>query len=495
MNIVRAIELIKPLKTTNFSKNFSENLEITKVTQDTREVEPGSLFVCIVGSVQDGHELAKEAVQKGATLIVASEPIEVAVPVIYVNDTMKAMAILAATFYHHPSQDLRVIGVTGTNGKTTVTHLLDYIFHDHKEKTGVIGTMYRRIGSKVYETKNTTPDSITLQKTLREMQDSGVATCSMEVSSHSLVQGRVWGTDFDIAIFTNLSQDHLEYHHTMEKYAEAKSLLFSQLGNGYQQDKTKFAILNFDDPVGRSFEEKTAARVFSYGIDQPADFKATDLSITNRGTRFNLNFENRVYEVQLQLVGKFNVSNALAAIAGAYAAGLDLTSVIQSIEKISGVRGRFEIVKGDHDFAVIVDYAHTPDGLLNVLNAVNEIKTGTVFCVVGCGGDRDRTKRPIMAEIAQQNSDTVIFTSDNPRTEDPIAILHEVVDGLKVGTYQLIPDRREAIQAAIKQAKTNDIVLIAGKGHEDYQIIGTEKIHFDDVEEAKRAIDLKKNDK
>lgn len=492
---MKAIELIKPLKSTKFSMDFSGNLEINKVTQDTREVEAGSLFVCIVGSLQNGHDLAKEAVQKGAVLIVASEPIDVTVPVIYVNNTMKAMALLAAAFYDYPSQDLRVIGVTGTNGKTTVTHLLDYIFHDHKEKTGVIGTMYRRIGSEVFETKNTTPDSITLQKTLREMQEGGVNTCSMEVSSHSLVQGRVWGTDFDIAIFTNLSQDHLEYHHTMEKYAEAKSLLFSQLGNGYQQDKPKFAILNFDDPVGRSFEDKTAARVFSYGIDQPADFKATDLSITNKGTRFNLNFENRVYEVQLQLVGKFNVSNALAAIAGAYAAGLDLSSVIQSIGDISGVRGRFEIVQGNQDFAVIVDYAHTPDGLLNVLNAVNEIKTGRVFCVVGCGGDRDRTKRPLMAEIAQKNSDTVIFTSDNPRTEDPIAILNEVVEGLKEDTYQMIPDRREAIQAAIKHAKTNDIVLIAGKGHENYQIIGTEKIHFDDVEEAKLAIELKNNDK
>ena len=491
---MKAIELIKPLKTTEISMEISNDLEINKVTQDTREVESGSLFICITGALQNGHDLAKEAVQKGAVLVVASEPIEVTVPVIYVNNTMKAMAILAAAFYQYPSQNLRVIGVTGTNGKTTVTHLLDYIFHDHKEKTGVIGTMYRRIGSEVYETKNTTPDSITLQKTLYAMQKSGVNTCSMEVSSHSLVQGRVWGTDFDIAIFTNLSQDHLEYHHTMEKYAEAKSLLFSQLGNGYQQDKAKFAILNFDDPVGKSFEEKTAARVFSYGIDQPADFKATDLSITNKGTRFNLNFENRVYEVQLQLVGKFNVSNALAAIAGAYAAGLEVSSVIQSIGEISGVRGRFELVKGDQDFAVIVDYAHTPDGLLNVLNAVNEIKTGNVFCVVGCGGDRDRTKRPIMAEIAQKNSDTVIFTSDNPRTEDPIAILDEMVEGLKEETYQLIPDRREAIQAAIKQAKTNDIVLIAGKGHENYQIIGTKKIHFDDVEEVKLAIEIKNND-
>lgn len=492
---MKAIELIRPLKSTKYSMDFPESLEIKKVTQDTREVEPGSLFVCIIGSLQNGHDLAKEAVQNGAVLLVASEPIDATVPVIYVSNTMKAMAILAGAFYHYPSQDLRVIGVTGTNGKTTVTHLLDYIFHDHKEKTGVIGTMYRRIGSEVYETKNTTPDSITLQKTLNEMRKSGVSTCSMEVSSHSLVQGRVWGTDFDIAIFTNLSQDHLEYHHTMEKYAEAKSLLFSQLGNGYQEDKPKFAILNFDDPVGRSFEEKTAAPVFSYGIDHPADFKATDLSITNKGTRFNLNFEGRIYEVQLQLVGKFNVSNALAAIAGAYVAGLDLPSVIQSISKISGVRGRFEIVKGDYDFAVIVDYAHTPDGLLNVLNAVNEIKTGDVFCVVGCGGDRDRTKRPIMAEIAQKNSDNVIFTSDNPRTEDPIAILNEVVEGLKEETYQLIPDRREAIQSAIKQAKPNDIVLIAGKGHENYQIIGTEKHHFDDVEEAKKAIEIKNKDK
>lgn len=489
---MKAIDLIKPLRTTRSSMNFSENLEIIKMTNDTREVEPGSLFICIVGSQLNGHQFAKEAERKGAAMILASEPVEVNIPVIYVNNTKKAMAILASVFYDNPSQKLRVIGVTGTNGKTTVTHLLDHIFYTHKEKTGVIGTMYRRIGSEVFQTKNTTPDSITLQKTFHEMVERGVNNCSMEVSSHSLVQGRVWGTDFDIAIFTNLSQDHLEYHHTMENYAQAKSLLFSQLGNDYKKDKPKYAILNFDDSVGRSYEELTSAPVFSYGIDHEADFKASDVRITEKGTTFNLHFEDHVYEVVLQLVGKFNVSNALAAIAGAYAAGLDLDEIIHSIGEISGVRGRFEMVKGDYDFAVIVDYAHTPDGLLNVLNAINEIKTNRVICVVGSGGDRDPSKRRVMGEIAFENADMAIFTSDNPRTEDPDVILKEVVEGLEEGTYTLLPDRKEAIQYAINQAEPNDVVLIAGKGHEDYQIIGTKKYHFDDVEEAKRAIEIKK---
>ena len=468
-----------------------EELVITKVTQDTREIESGSMFICIAGAVYNGHELAEEAVEKGAAVIIASEEINVSVPVVYVSDTVKAMAILANHFYQSPSQELHMIGVTGTNGKTTVTHLLDQIFRDHQERTGVIGTMYRRIGDDVFEAKNTTPDSITLQKTLREMKEADVTTCSMEVSSHALVQGRVWGTDFDVAVFTNLSQDHLEYHHTMEEYGHAKELLFSQLGNTYRGDQPKYAILNTDDPVGRSYQNKTAALVYSYGIVQPADFRATNLKITNQGTTFTLFFKNDAYPVQMQLVGKFNVLNALAAFAAAYASGLPLPSVIASMEKIKGVRGRFEVVQGEQDFAIIVDYAHTPDGLLNVLNAVNEIKSGKVYCIVGCGGDRDRTKRPIMADVAFTHADHVIFTSDNPRTEDPQMILNEMVANLEANTYQMIPDRRTAIQAAVDQATTDDIILIAGKGHEDYQIIGHEKHHFDDVEEAKKAVKLK----
>ena len=488
---MKAIELIAPLVIKGTSVPSPQELSITKITQDTREIKQGSLFICIVGAVQDGHELVEEAVNKGAALIVASKEVNVSIPVVYVADTTKAMAMLADHFYQHPSQKLRVIGVTGTNGKTTVTHLLDQIFRNNEEITGVIGTMYRRIGDDIYTTKNTTPDSITLQKTLNEMKDAGVTTCSMEVSSHALVQGRVWGTDFDIAIFTNLSQDHLEYHHTMEEYAHAKELLFSQLGNSYQQTTPKFAILNVDDSVGRSYQNKTAAPIYSYGIEQLADFRAIELETTNKGTSFILLFQGKEYPVHMQMIGKFNVSNALAAIAGAYASGMDLMTIIDSMEKIKGVRGRFEVVQGNQDFTVIVDYAHTPDGLLNVLDAVNEIKIGKVYCIVGCGGDRDRTKRPIMAEVAMAHADHVIFTSDNPRTEDPQTILDEMVVNLNQGTYQMILDRRQAIQTAINQATSNDIILIAGKGHEDYQIIGTKKHHFDDVEEVERAIKLK----
>lgn len=491
---MNAIELIAPLIVKRISGNISNELRISKITQDTREVGQDSLFICIVGAIQDGHELAKEAVDKGASLIVASEKITVSVPVVYVTDTTKAMAILADRYYQHPSQQLNVIGVTGTNGKTTVTHLLDQLFRNHDEKTGVIGTMYRRIGDEIFTTKNTTPDSITLQKTLSEMLTAGVTTCSMEVSSHSLVQGRVWGTDFDIAIFTNLSQDHLEYHHTMEEYGHAKELLFSQLGNSYQNARPKYAILNIDDSVGRNYQNKTAAQTYSYAIERPADFRAIHLKTTNKGTSFILLFQEKEYPIHMQMIGKFNVSNALAAIAAAFASGLDLVSIIDSVEKIKGVRGRFEVVQGKQDFTAIVDYAHTPDGLSNVLDAINEIKTGQVYCVVGCGGDRDRTKRPIMAEVASSHADHVIFTSDNPRTEDPQDILNEMVANLEIGTYQMILDRKKAIQAAVKQATANDIILIAGKGHEDYQIIGTKKHHFDDVEEVKKAIKLKINE-
>ncbi|MCA9765834.1 MAG: UDP-N-acetylmuramoyl-L-alanyl-D-glutamate--2,6-diaminopimelate ligase [Carnobacterium sp.] len=488
---MKAIDLISPLIIKGLSSDIPQELSIYKITQDTREIEKNSLFICVEGSIQDGHKLAEEAVARGAALIIASKKISVSVPVVYVADTTKALAILADYFFQHPSQRLRVIGVTGTNGKTTVTHLLDQIFRNHGETTGVIGTMYRRIGDELLTTKNTTPDSLTLQRTLSEMNEAGVTTCSMEVSSHALVQGRVWGTDFDVAIFTNLSQDHLEYHHTMEEYAHAKELLFSQLGNSYQNNQSKYAILNVDDSVGRSYQNKTAAQIYSYGIEQPADFRAIELKTTNKGTSFTLLFQEKTYPVHMQMIGKFNVSNALAAIAAAYASGIELANVIDSMEKIKGVRGRFEVVQGAQDFTAIVDYAHTPDGLLNVLDAVNEIKTAKVYCIVGCGGDRDRTKRPIMAEVAMSNSDSVIFTSDNPRTEDPQDILDEMVVNLKVGTYEMILDRKKAIQAAVNQAATNDIILIAGKGHEDYQIIGTKKHHFDDVEEVKEAIKLK----
>ncbi|SEK30475.1 UDP-N-acetylmuramoylalanyl-D-glutamate--2,6-diaminopimelate ligase [Carnobacterium iners] len=488
---MKAIDLIAPLVIKGITSDIPQALSISKITQDTREIEKNSLFICIEGAIQDGHKLVEEAVSRGATLIIASKKITVSVPVVYVADTTKAMAVLADSFYEHPSQRLRVIGVTGTNGKTTVTHLLDQIFRNHGETTGVIGTMYRRIGDKLFTTKNTTPDSITLQKTLSEMNDAGVTTCSMEVSSHALVQGRVWGTDFDVAIFTNLSQDHLEYHRTMEGYAHAKELLFSQLGNSYQNTQPKYAVLNVDDSVGRSYQNKTAAQIYSYGIEEPADFRALELKTTNKGTSFILLFQGKKHPVHMQMIGKFNVSNALASIAAAYASGINLASVIDSMEKIKGVRGRFEVVQGVQNFTVIVDYAHTPDGLLNVLDAVNEIKTGKVYCIVGCGGDRDRTKRPIMAEVAIANSDYVIFTSDNPRTEEPQDILDEMVVNLKAGTYQMILDRKKAIQAAVNQATTNDIILIAGKGHEDYQIIGTTKHHFDDVEEVEKAIKLK----
>lgn len=481
-------ELVKPLITTNALTDIPMDLDIQQVVQDTRQVTGQTLFICIRGFNVNGHDVVQEAVEKGAVAVIASEPIQVSVPVIYVKDTVKAMAQVGGTFYQHPSRKMKMIGVTGTNGKTTTTLLLDQIFRDHHEKTGVIGTMYRRIVDQVLETKNTTPDILTTQKTLDEMISAGVSTCSMEVSSHALVQGRVWGLDFDVAIFTNLSQDHLEYHHTMHEYAEAKALLFSQLGNSYDPNKPKYAVINADDPYGRSFFEKIAAPILTYSMEQPADFKAENLQIGKRGTGFSLVFQGEEYKVQMNLVGKFNVMNALAAIAGAYAAGMPLEDILTSIEKVSGVRGRFELVPADVDFSVIVDYAHTPDGLENVLNAANEIKSKRVICVVGCGGDRDPSKRSVMADTSMSLADVSIFTSDNPRTEDPDAILDQMTGHLESGTYTRITDRRKAIQEAVQKAETGDIVLIAGKGHEDYQIIGTTKHHFDDVEEAQAAI-------
>lgn len=472
--------------------NNNANPEILSIEQDTRNVKEGSLFICIEGSRFDGHQFAQDAVKKGAVAIISNRPLEnIDVPVVVVNDTNRAMAVLADIFYKKPSQQLFLVGITGTNGKTSVSHLVDHLFKTAQHKTGVIGTLYTKIGNDTYETINTTPDSITLQKTFKQMVDRNVTIVSMEVSSHALVQGRVWGCDFDVAVFTNLSQDHLDFHKTMEEYKKAKSLLFSQLGNRYDEQNKKFAILNADDQVSAELKIVTSAHVLTYGIEQKCDVRAENIVYTSHGTMFDVVTPVGKTSVSTNLIGKFNVYNVLSAIAVGLAAQIPLETIAESLATFTGVPGRFELVKikEAQDCTVIVDYAHTPDGLENVLQTVQSlVKDGNIYVVVGCGGDRDRTKRPLMAQIACQYATHPIFTSDNPRTEDPIQILQDMEAGVKGLSYQVIPDRKEAIFQAVMNAKTNDFVLIAGKGHEDYQIIGTEKIHFDDREVAKEAL-------
>lgn len=484
---MKLIELMKQLPLTTYE---GQDVDITDMQQDSRLVTPGTLFICIDGYTVDGHDYVDKAIQQGAVAILAQKPLaETRVPVIVVEDTNRAMAILAGAFFNHPTQAMKMIAVTGTNGKTTVTHLIEHVLRSVNQVTGLVGTMYQKIGDTIQTTKNTTPDSLTLQRLFASMREEYVDTAVMEVSSHALVLGRVHGCDYDVAVFTNLTQDHLDFHKTMDEYAVAKSLLFAQLGNNYRGDHPKFAVVNSDDAASERMITATAAHVVTYGIRKPATFRATDIAISGQGTTFNLHFQAKTYPIAMQLVGNFNVYNALGAIATTYVQGVPLETAIKSIESLKGVAGRFELVSAGQAFPVIVDYAHTPDSLENVLETISDFVKGRIICVVGCGGDRDRTKRPIMAKIAVKKADVAILTSDNPRSEDPMTILNQMEAGVSAeAVYLKEVDREKAIQLAVNEAKDDDVILIAGKGHETYQIIGSVTHHFDDREVAEQAI-------
>ncbi|MCM3408981.1 UDP-N-acetylmuramoyl-L-alanyl-D-glutamate--2,6-diaminopimelate ligase [Metabacillus litoralis] len=465
-----------------------KNPTISSLDMDSREVKPGSLFICIKGYTVDGHDFAQKAVEQGAVAIVAERNLDLDVPVIVVKDTKRSMAVLADIFYGQPTHSMHLIGVTGTNGKTTTTHIIEKIFNEANKQTGLIGTMYIKIGNQQKEVKNTTPESLTLQKTFAEMKEQNVSDAIMEVSSHALHLGRIHGCDFNVAVFTNLTQDHLDYHKTMEAYKYAKGLLFAQLGNKFDHNDLKIAVLNEDEEASEDFKRMTAAKILTYGIDRPADIKANNIKMTSKGTMFQLVTPVGIRNVTIQMVGKFSVYNVLAAVSASLASSVDLDTIVTAIESMEGVRGRFELVDGGQDYTVIVDYAHTPDSLENVLKTVKQFAEGRIFCIVGCGGDRDKTKRPLMAKIAVTYSDEPVFTSDNPRSEDPQVILQEMEEGVAGNQYTSIISREEAITYAVKKARKGDVILIAGKGHETYQIIGNEVFDFDDKEIALNAI-------
>jgi UDP-N-acetylmuramoyl-L-alanyl-D-glutamate--2,6-diaminopimelate ligase len=469
-----------------------ENPDILHIHNDNRKVTEGSLFICIKGFTVDGHDLAESAVQSGAVAIVAEKPLQLDVPVVIVKDTKRAMAIIADAFYGQPSQQMKMVGITGTNGKTTTSHIIDHILKESGKKTGLIGTMYTKIGDEVLETKNTTPESLTLQQIFHQMVEKEIDCAVMEVSSHALVEGRVHGTDYDVAVFTNLSQDHLDFHGSMEEYKRAKGLLFAQLGNKFTLNQPKYAVLNADDAASKQYAQSTSAHILTYGIQAEADIKAINIAMTAKGTSFQLVTPIGTSKVTMKLVGKFNVYNVLAGIGAAIALGISLPTITDALSKMEGVAGRFELVDAGQTFTVIVDYSHTPDSLQNALETIQEFAVGKTHVVVGCGGDRDRTKRPLMARIACDFADEAIFTSDNPRSEDPNAILKEMEAGVVGRKYMVIENRKEAIYKAINQAGEDDIILIAGKGHETYQQIGKDIHHFDDRLVAKEAI-LEKN--
>ncbi|MBO1624860.1 UDP-N-acetylmuramoyl-L-alanyl-D-glutamate--2,6-diaminopimelate ligase [Bacillus cereus] len=472
-----------------------ENPEITSIEADSRKVTNGSLFVCMKGYTVDSHDFAKQAAAQGAAAIVAERPIDVDVPVVLVKNTYRSLAVLADYFYEQPTHKLHLIGITGTNGKTTTSHIMDEIMRAHGHKTGLIGTINMKIGDETFEVKNTTPDALTLQQTFHRMVEKNVNSAVMEVSSHALSLGRVHGCDYDVAVFTNLTQDHLDYHKTMEEYKHAKGLLFAQLGNSYHNNREKYAVLNSDDPVAEEYMRSTAATVITYGIDTHSDIMAKDIVMTSGGTTFTLVTPSESIDITMKLIGKFNVYNVLAAIAATLVSGVSLQTIVEVVKKLTGVPGRFEVVDGGQDYTVIVDYAHTPDSLENVLTTAKQFAKGNVYCIVGCGGDRDRTKRPIMAGVATEYATHAILTSDNPRSEDPKSILDDMLTGAKGNNYEVIIDRKEAIFHAVSEAKAEDIIIIAGKGHETYQIIGKDVHHFDDREIAKEAINERLNNK
>ncbi|WP_166243824.1 UDP-N-acetylmuramoyl-L-alanyl-D-glutamate--2,6-diaminopimelate ligase [Paenibacillus turpanensis] len=465
------------------------------IATDSRKVAAGQLFICLPGHTVDGHQYAPDAVAQGAAALVVERELELDVPQLIVPDARYAMAVIANHYYQYPSRSVNVIGVTGTNGKTTTTYLIEKILEDHGARVGLMGTIRVKIGDVSYEAERTTLDAADLQHNLRKMADAGCTYCVMEVSSHALEQGRVKGVRFRTAVFTNLTQDHLDYHQTMENYREAKGLLFSRLGNSDAADPAdrRCAVLNADDPASAYFAGLTSAQLITYGVDRTADVRALDVKLSAQGVEFIMSTFAGEVPMRLNMLGKFNVYNALAAAAAALAEGVPLEHIKASLESIPGVEGRVEAVNEGQSFAVLVDYAHSPDGLQNVLSTVKEFAEKRIITVFGCGGDRDRTKRPIMGRIAAEYSDYVIVTSDNPRSEEPNAILKDIEQGIaEYGypkqRYELIEDRRQAIEKAIEMAGPEDVVLIAGKGHETYQIIQGVTHDFDDRVVAANAI-------
>ncbi len=471
------------------------HMDVTGVTDDSRAVQRGSLFVAVKGERVDGHEFVQAALAAGAGAVVCERAVPAGdAPMVQVADSRAALGLLGSAFHRDPSTRLRLVGVTGTNGKTTTTYVCKALLEAVGRRVGLIGTVAYQIGSDVLPASHTTPAAVELQGLLARMVEAGMDTAVMEVSSHALALDRTAGCEFDVGVFTNLTQDHLDFHSDMEEYFQAKLRLFTGLTGIRKAGKR--AIVNLDDPRGPQITSACPAPVWTYAIKSQADLKAENIKLSVEGTAFTAATPAGSFSVQSHLVGEHNVYNLLAAIGVALQEGVSIEDIKRAVGTVTNVPGRFERVATGHDFAVVVDYAHTEDALLRLLTAAEALKRGRIITVFGCGGDRDRTKRPKMGRAAVLNSDVVILTSDNPRTEDPQAILREVETGVREALrsrpavrYHMIADRREAIRAAVREARSGDMVLIAGKGHEDYQIIGTTKFHFDDREVAREAIE------
>ncbi|MDR2192049.1 MAG: UDP-N-acetylmuramoyl-L-alanyl-D-glutamate--2,6-diaminopimelate ligase [Endomicrobium sp.] len=474
--------------------------EISGVEYDSRNVSKGDAFFALPGHNTDGNKFIEEAVLRGASVVIVKEKIEnLSTAQIAVKDIFKFMSVFCAKFYNYPDRELTVIGVTGTNGKTTITYMIESVFAYNGLKCGVVGTVNYRYGGKIYAAPNTTPQSADIYKMARQMADLGIKYLVMEVSSHALSLGRVFGIDFDIAVFTNLTQDHLDFHKDMRNYFEAKALLFKNLGKGGKQNK-KYAIINADDKYGIKLSQLGIdADIKFYSLEQTLDegFSAKNIIASGGGNKFDAIYGGQTQKADIKHIGLHNVYNALAALGACVSAGVSFEKAVGGLNNAAQAPGRLERIDAKRlGFEIVVDYAHTEDALKNAVSALRRLHPKRIITVFGCGGDRDRTKRPYMGKIAVETSDFVFATSDNPRTEDPIQILLDVEVGIKrtgKTNYKIEADREAAIKEAVMMADKGDIILIAGKGHENYQIIGTQKFHFNDVEIAEKYAALREN--
>jgi UDP-N-acetylmuramoyl-L-alanyl-D-glutamate--2,6-diaminopimelate ligase len=480
-------------------------MEVKGLAYHSRVVEEGFLFAAIRGSQEDGTRFVPEALSRGARALLVDEPLEIPQVVqVVVPDVREALARLSSAFYGDPSSILTLLGITGTNGKTTTSYLIESILKEGEKKVGVMGTVNYRFQGQIQPAPTTTPESLDLQRILRAMRDAGVTHAILEVSSHALDMQRVRSCDFDVALFTNLTRDHLDYHGSMENYFQAKQLLFTQCLSESKKEP-HFAVINLDDPKGEELSRMACGTVIGYGVKRRREIWPEKVEETPEGLRARVATPRGSFDLASPLIGRHNLYNILAAVGAGEVLGLSQKVIANGVERLARVPGRLERIEGGNGIRVFVDYAHTGDALERALETLKRVQSGRLILVFGCGGDRDRGKRSVMGRVAALGSNLAVVTSDNPRTEDPLKIIEEVEKGIREtgrrkyragdlsggwtdSGYLVIPDRREAIHLAIGAARPGDVVLIAGKGHEDYQIVGGKKVHFDDREEAATAL-------